>query len=413
MSILQILMFIITLIVGGAKFDGESSRNVLELAPPHLLLLRCALQAPSSRYGFVTRGTLLADPSHSPTTRESAPALLLIAFGLVRTEQQDGRAVGDHSALHGRQGYLPDPQQRRSVAVRMRVEPCVALRIDQLCIAVRRLVTPILLHAGILHLLGNMFFQLRFGFVMELRWGIARFAGLYFLTGQFRLSQSARFGACPRLGWALLLSVRCSVGDDRPCSLRLTGPISCGPLVACAGVGASFWSAVLSPNAVSVGASGALFGTTSACSRWKWSPHHFILAEPCSSWSCTRCRRAGLQHRVPVVQLGGDSAARRRSHHDGLRHSLQLPVRCVLLIVLAWTGCPASLCCAPCSPFLSSLRSEQRGGQLRASWWPRHGPVRRTGFHSGRSRVRSFGVCLFSLCRLHSINPSLLVRSRW
>jgi len=75
-----------------------------------------------------------------------------------------------------------------------------------------RLVTPIILHAGLLHLVSNMFFQLRFGFVLEVRWTTARFAKIYFLTG----------------------------------------------------IGASFLSCIMAPRTVSVGASGALFGIIGA-----------------------------------------------------------------------------------------------------------------------------------------------------
>jgi membrane associated rhomboid family serine protease len=96
-----------------------------------------------------------------------------------------------------------------------------------------RLLTPVFLHAGILHLLSNLFFQLRFGFICEVRWGIAKFALLYFVCG----------------------------------------------------IGANFWSAVLSPFAVSVGASGALFGIL-GCDiayliyNWQEIPHRG--AEACT-----------------------------------------------------------------------------------------------------------------------------------
>lgn len=75
-----------------------------------------------------------------------------------------------------------------------------------------RLFTPIFLHAGILHLAGNMFFQLRFGYVLEDRWNWKRFSFIYIA----------------------------------------------------AGVMASLWSAVLAFKTVSVGASGALAGLLGA-----------------------------------------------------------------------------------------------------------------------------------------------------
>lgn len=71
-----------------------------------------------------------------------------------------------------------------------------------------RLITPIFLHAGFIHLFSNLFFQLRLGFSLEHRWGIPRAVALYFI----------------------------------------------------AGIGGSLWSAELSQTTVSVGASGALAG---------------------------------------------------------------------------------------------------------------------------------------------------------
>jgi membrane associated rhomboid family serine protease len=78
--------------------------------------------------------------------------------------------------------------------------------------AVWRLLTNIILHAGILHILSNTFCQLRFGYTLELRWGWPKFVVIYLLTG----------------------------------------------------ISAALWSCVLSWKAVSVGASGALFGLVGA-----------------------------------------------------------------------------------------------------------------------------------------------------
>lgn len=75
-----------------------------------------------------------------------------------------------------------------------------------------RLATPIILHAGLLHLFMNLLFQLHFGFTFELRWGLWRFIGVYIV----------------------------------------------------AGVGASLMSSVVTAASVSVGASGALFGLLGA-----------------------------------------------------------------------------------------------------------------------------------------------------
>lgn len=92
--------------------------------------------------------------------------------------------------------------------------------------AVWRLFTSIILHAGILHLLSNVFFTVRFGYTLELRWG-----------------------------WPKLLFVYIA-----------------------SGIGASLWSCVLSYKAVSVGASGALFGIIGAdiaylAYNWNEIPH--------------------------------------------------------------------------------------------------------------------------------------------
>lgn len=46
-----------------------------------------------------------------------------------------------------------------------------------------RLITPVVLHAGVIHIASNLFFQMRFGYCLEARWGAPLFAGLYFLTG--------------------------------------------------------------------------------------------------------------------------------------------------------------------------------------------------------------------------------------
>ena len=74
--------------------------------------------------------------------------------------------------------------------------------------AVWRLLTAIFLHAGILHIASNLFFQLRFGYITELRWGRWRWLAVYIISG----------------------------------------------------VMASLFSTKLGPRSVSVGASGALFG---------------------------------------------------------------------------------------------------------------------------------------------------------
>lgn len=82
--------------------------------------------------------------------------------------------------------------------------------------ALWRLVTPIFLHAGFLHIFSNLFFQLRLGFILERRWTMPLFLLTYVLTG----------------------------------------------------IGSSLMSCVMSPDSVSVGASGALFGLLGAVLGW-------------------------------------------------------------------------------------------------------------------------------------------------
>eukprot|EP00455_Lapot_gusevi_P035566 TRINITY_DN3938_c0_g1_i7.p1 TRINITY_DN3938_c0_g1~~TRINITY_DN3938_c0_g1_i7.p1 ORF type:complete len:294 (-),score=49.70 TRINITY_DN3938_c0_g1_i7:66-947(-) len=73
---------------------------------------------------------------------------------------------------------------------------------------VYRFITPIFLHAGILHIASNLFFQCRMGFSLEEQWEMKPFIGVYFI----------------------------------------------------AGIGGTLLSCVAAPSTVSVGASGALFG---------------------------------------------------------------------------------------------------------------------------------------------------------
>jgi membrane associated rhomboid family serine protease len=73
---------------------------------------------------------------------------------------------------------------------------------------VDRLLVPVFLHAGIIHLVFNLFFQCNVGFRMEEVWGIPRLAAIYFS----------------------------------------------------AGIGGNLMSALISTTSVSVGASGSLFG---------------------------------------------------------------------------------------------------------------------------------------------------------
>lgn len=46
-----------------------------------------------------------------------------------------------------------------------------------------RFVTPIFLHAGIIHITINVFAQMRFGLPMERKWGLIKFIAVYFISG--------------------------------------------------------------------------------------------------------------------------------------------------------------------------------------------------------------------------------------
>ncbi len=90
-----------------------------------------------------------------------------------------------------------------------------------------RFITPIFLHSGLLHLVSNIFFQLRFGWVLEARWGIPRVVVIYLI----------------------------------------------------AGIGSCAMSCFCNPGVVTVGASGALFGILSAdvtflALNWRDIPHN-------------------------------------------------------------------------------------------------------------------------------------------
>jgi len=75
-----------------------------------------------------------------------------------------------------------------------------------------RLLTCIFLHSGVMHIVSNMIFQMRFGFVLEIRWTLQNYLAIYLLTG----------------------------------------------------IGSGLFSEVINPFDISVGASGALFGLMGA-----------------------------------------------------------------------------------------------------------------------------------------------------
>jgi membrane associated rhomboid family serine protease len=54
-----------------------------------------------------------------------------------------------------------------------------------------RLLTPVFLHAGFLHLAANLLMQLRVGLYVEQLWGTAAFTGIYLATGVYATAASA------------------------------------------------------------------------------------------------------------------------------------------------------------------------------------------------------------------------------
>lgn len=99
-----------------------------------------------------------------------------------------------------------------------------------------RLLSPIVLHAGVIHIASNIFFQMRFGYALEARWGWHILCLIYFVTG---------LGGC-------LLSV------------------AAGPM-----------------NQVSVGASGALFGMLGA--DLTYLAYNWVLVPDNTSEACFLC----------------------------------------------------------------------------------------------------------------------------
>jgi len=134
---------------------------------------------------------------------------------------------------------------------------------------VYRFVTPIVLHGGILHLASNLFFQCRVGFIFELRWGLANYILTYVLTG----------------------------------------------------IGASYFSCLMSPNSISVGASGALFGLIGAdisylIMNWQYLPGSEKYQELC----IVIC--------ILIINFlfgmtgGGEGSIDNSAHFGGVPHSL-------------------------------------------------------------------------------------------
>jgi membrane associated rhomboid family serine protease len=117
-----------------------------------------------------------------------------------------GVSPGNDGVVFDASNEMVGPSGKVLVQMGAKVTPCIQ---DG---EVWRLVTPIFLHGGLLHLASNLFFTLHLCFTFEKRWTTARFIAIYFITG----------------------------------------------------IGASLLSAVATPGASSVGASGALFGVFGA-----------------------------------------------------------------------------------------------------------------------------------------------------
>lgn len=143
-----------------------------------------------------------------------------------------------------------------------------------------RLITPILLHAGVIHIVSNLFFQLHYGFTFEKRWTTPRFAIIYFV----------------------------------------------------AGIGASLLSAVTSPHTVSVGASGALFGILGAdlsylLMNWKAIPQN-----------CNEMCNLMFTIIFNFTMSSGDATIDSYAHFGGLLVGMAAaPFICPNLITEQWT----------------------------------------------------------------------------
>lgn len=139
-----------------------------------------------------------------------------------------------------------------------------------------RLFTAILLHAGVMHIASNAFFQLRFGYITEQRWGSGRWTAIYVLAG--------------------LMS--------------------------------SLWSTVMGPTNVSVGASGALFGIVGAdfaylIYNWAQIPHN-RMGQKAAPWaSSASARLAAGRPLLCSHQLDVGSWLSLRVLHARLRHRNQ------------------------------------------------------------------------------------------
>lgn len=102
-----------------------------------------------------------------------------------------------------------------------------------------RLIVPIFLHAGVIHLLANLSMALRVGVQCEYDWGTPAFLTIYFMGGITSMTFSALLnGASISVGasgalmavygaWIATLAMACGMGDARAQQNRRT-QLSCG-----------------------------------------------------------------------------------------------------------------------------------------------------------------------------------------
>lgn len=97
--------------------------------------------------------------------------LLQIAAFAIEILKSGGFAPLDQNAMLG-------PDECALLALGARSAPLIVRDFE-----VWRLLTPVFLHAGVVHLCGNLYFQLRYAMPLEYQWGCKRWLMIYWLAG--------------------------------------------------------------------------------------------------------------------------------------------------------------------------------------------------------------------------------------